>query len=67
LRPGDLVQCVDDCGYLQAGLAIASCRREQLLSGLAEIAGAPYRREDLLGREVRRCRYGAQRHLLGEP
>ena len=66
-RGCDLVQRVDDCGYLQARLPIARCHHQQLLGGLAEIAGFPRRRDSLVGLDACRCRDGSHCHLLGQP
>ena len=44
--------------------AVAS---QQLLGGLAEIAGFPHRGDNLVRLDAGRCRDGAQRHLLGQP
>ena len=63
---GDLVQCVDDCGDLQAWLPICGGRGQQLLGGLAEVAGLPHRGDDLARLDAGRRRDGAQRHLLGQ-
>jgi hypothetical protein len=61
------MQCVDDCGYLQAWLSIAGCRRQQLLSGLTKIAGFPHGCDNLLRLDGGGCRHRPQCQLLGQP
>ena len=64
---GDQMQCVNDCGYLQAWLPIFGLRRQQLLGGLAEVASFPHRRDNLPRHDTSRCRNRTQCQLFGEP